>query len=424
MVSLQRIGKVAGLCGAVALAAWSGDRLGVRPALVKTTAALPVEHRHVAPLTIDVQRADIPRPAAIENPIVLNVDVAPVREPEIATAAITVKPQDEPKLFVEAAPTDSSPLPEPEPPLVQLASADASDLLPMPAPELSLGQIAGANTSDAPPIDIRPAIALIELPDECLDACIDRYLWALYERTRKEDTVKVRERRKVAVKRKGKMVMVTRTFTRLVNQDFTWKDPHAAEKFGMPMMDYVIGGMDRSFRTKLFHTLRAAELAGLSPGITSAFRDNYRQSIASGMKAASDRSYHGGSLRGGYGHGLAADVVSVDGATRAQRWVSTEKFWKWIDAHGKEFGIGRPYLGRDPPHVAPIDGREYAAHNPGMRTQAQADIKKRTRLAMRGSAPKTLKKRNPVQASSPARDIKQGVISDRARMAMAEPGRG
>jgi len=34
--------------------------------------------------------------------------------------------------------------------------------------------------------------------------------------------------------------------------------------------------------------------------------------------------------------------------------------WKWIDAHGKEFGIGRPYLDKDPPHVAPMDGKEYA----------------------------------------------------------------
>jgi hypothetical protein len=34
--------------------------------------------------------------------------------------------------------------------------------------------------------------------------------------------------------------------------------------------------------------------------------------------------------------------------------------WKWIDAHGEEFGIGRPYLDKDPPHIAPIDGKEYA----------------------------------------------------------------
>jgi len=145
----------------------------------------------------------------------------------------------------------------------------------------------------------------------------------------------------LTVKKKGKTVTVTKSFIKLVDEDFAWKDPKAAEKAGMPMMDYVIGGMDQSFKLKLFHALRAAEQAGLSPGITSAFRDDYRQSIASGLKAATDRSYHGGSFRGGFGHGLAADAVSVKGATRAQRWISTESFWKWIDAHGKEFGIGR-----------------------------------------------------------------------------------
>jgi hypothetical protein len=51
--------------------------------------------------------------------------------------------------------------------------------------------------------------------------------------------------------------------------------------------------------------------AGLGPGITSG--DDYRQSLVSGLKAATDRSYHGGSFRGGYGHGLAADLVSVNG---------------------------------------------------------------------------------------------------------------
>jgi hypothetical protein len=148
-------------------------------------------------------------------------------------------------------------------------------------------------------------------------------------------------------------------------------------------MDYVIGGVDRSFKLKLFHTLHAAEEAGLSPGITSAFRDDYRQSIASGLKAATDRSYHGGSFRGGYGHGLAADVVSVKGATKAERWISTEILWKWIDAHGNEFGIGRPYLDRDPPHVAPIDGREYASRRGAKPQHAESDMKKRNRLTAR-----------------------------------------
>src|SRR3954452_11977238 len=223
--------------------------------------------------------------------------------------------------------------------------------------------MASLTTSDPVPEPVRGAVNTTEIFDECLvaDVCIDRYLWALYQRTAKQDTIKVHERRKVTVRRKGKMVTVTRNFTRLVDEDFGWKDPKAAEKAGMSMMDYVIGGMDRSFRLKLFNTLRAAEAAGLSPGITSAFRDDYRQSIASGLKAATERSYHGGSFRGGYGHGLAADIVSGKGENRAQRWTSTEILWKWIDAHGSEFGIGRPYLGRDPPHVAPTDGNEYTS---------------------------------------------------------------
>jgi hypothetical protein len=403
--------KETALCGAVVLAVWYSAWLaGFGSAVVQTTAAVPVEHRRAALLAADTERADTPRPTAMGNATVASIDVTPAVELETAMAAATIAAPDEPNT---AAPD--------EPLMVVAALPDSSQV---PAPELPLVQVASADPSDPVPAEVRKAVRRIEILDECLvvDICIDQYLWALYQRTLKEDTDKVRERRKVTVKRKGKMVTVTRSFTRLVNQDFTWKDPHAAEKFGMPMMDYVIGGMDRSFKTKLFHTLYAAEQAGLSPGITSAFRDDYRQSIASGMKAAANRSFHGGSFRGGYGRGLAADVVSVDGATRQQRWVSTEKFWKWIDAHGKEFGIGRPYLGRDPPHVAPIDGKEYAAHNPGMRAHAQAHVKKPTRLAMRDSV--ATKPGKPKIVQNAARPTRQGTISDRSKMAMAEPGRG
>jgi len=142
------------------------------------------------------------------------------------------------------------------------------------------------------------------------------------------------------------------------------------------MIDYVIGGMDRNFKMKLFYMLQAAQHAGMQPGITSAFRDNYRQSIASGLKAASDRSYHGGSSHGGYGHGLAADVVSIKGATRAERQVSSENFWKWIDTH-KELGIGRPYLDHDPPHVGAIDGEEYVKHRGARPVRAASGAKDR-----------------------------------------------
>ena len=216
-----------------------------------------------------------------------------------------------------------------------------------------------------------PAVRPVETPSECPapEICIDDYLWALYERTPKIDTNKVVERVrvkvKVTIKKKNKNRTVTKTIIetniKYVVGDFTWKDPIAAKKAGMSLKDYVIGGMDRSFKLKLHRALRTMDNAGLMPGITSAFRDDYRQSIASGNKAASDSSYHGGSRRGGYGRGLAADLVSVKGDTRFQRYASSQELWKWIDAHEKELGIGRPYLDRDPPHVAPLDGAEYAA---------------------------------------------------------------
>ena len=360
------------LCG-TGVVAWFA---GFGSAGIQNTAA-PTLDRLAPFLSADFELADASQPTAMGNAGIGNVDVARAAEPVRGAPTDTTAASDEPKSIVEAGLTNSSQMLPPETPPVQMATA---------------------STPNAVPKDTKDTGSSIEILDECLvaDICIDRYLWALYQRTPKEDTIKVHERRKVTVKKRGKTVTVTKSFTRLVDEDFTWKDPKAAEKAGMPMMDYVIGGMDRSFKLKLFHMLRAAEQAGLSPGITSAFRDDYRQSIASGLKAATDRSYHGGSFRGGYGHGLAADVVSVKGATRAQRWISTESFWKWIDARGKEFGIGRPYLDRDPPHLAPIDGKEYAAHHGGTKAQhAESDMKKRNRLVARDdhSVAKSPKKR-------------------------------
>jgi hypothetical protein len=376
MKNPQRIAQVTSLlCGTAVLSGWVIAGLaGVGSARIENAAgALPIEVRHSPSLIADAQRANAPQAATVSA--VANADVAPTAEPVAKTVADkTALASADPASSVELTLPDSSPVQPPETPSMQVAAASTADLSP-------------DEIKDTP-------ASTIEIVDECLvvDICIDRYLWALYQRTPKQDTMKVEEKRKVTiqvtVKKKRKKItvskVVTRTFTKLVPQDFTWKDPHAAEKLGMPMMDYVIGGMDRSFKLKLFHTLHAAEQAGLQPGITSAFRDDYRQSIASGLKAASDRSYHGGSFRGGYGHGLAADVVSVRGATKAERWVSTEALWKWIDAHGKEYGIGRPYLDRDPPHVAPIDGKEYASRRGGSKAQhAEAHVKKSKRVAAR-----------------------------------------
>jgi hypothetical protein len=181
--------------------------------------------------------------------------------------------------------------------------------------------------------------------DECVaEDCIDQYLWSMYERTHKVDTIKVQELIRVPVKKKGHTRTVTKIVTKLEDEDFTWKDPQAAQRAGMSLAEYVIGGMDRDFKVRLYHLGRALDDAGLAPGMTSGFRDDYRQSIASGNKAATDRSYHGGTRRGGFGHGLAADLVSVKGESRSERWSSSESLWRWVDARGQEFEIGRPYL--------------------------------------------------------------------------------
>jgi len=207
-------------------------------------------------------------------------------------------------------------------------------------------------------------LAAIDAVDECLvpQICVDRYLWLLYDRTPKLDSLKLTDKKKVVVKRKGKPKIVTITTIRIVDEDFTWKDPKAADRVHMSLADYVIGGMDRSFKLTLYRALRMLDNEGFQPGITSAFRDDYRQEIASGLKARTDRSYHGGSFRGGYGNGLAADIVSVKGETRSARWVASDIMWKWIDTHEKELGIGRPYRDVDAPHVGSIDGKEYIDH--------------------------------------------------------------
>jgi len=338
--------------------------------------------------------------------------------PEVAAAAelvaqpfIDMKPATDMKAAAEATAA------EPEPKSMVLASVgDPAQILPSETPSM---QTAAAGTADPLPQDTRPQETLpqetrtapsrIEIVGECLvvEPCIDQYLFALYARTPKEDSIKETEKRKVEVKRRGKMVTVTRSFTKLVDNDFTWKDPNAAKRIGMPMSDYVIGGMDKSFKIRLFRLLQAAENAGLQPGITSGFRDDYRQSIASGLKAASNRSFHGGSLRGGYGHGLAADIVSVNGGTRDQRYNSSEAFWKWVDANGKQFGIGRPYLAFDPPHVGPIDGPEYVSRRGGTKV-ASADVKKRQKQAVHAK-PGTVKRQVAASSSSskPSRRLAQ-----------------
>lgn len=418
---------VAVSCPSAVLAGWLALSLSAyAPALIENSGANASAVSRAKDLS-RLDLADIPHAAAIEDGVALTADIAAAiaatpsivttetAAPEAPAPAIKLASADPllilpteaplvPQISTEPTPVASEVAPAPAPePVIKLASADPTEIVTTDA--LSPATIA---TGPAPAASkASPSADTTAVLDECyvIEACIDRYLWALYQRTPKEDSVKVEDRRAVTVKRKGKMVTVMRSFTKLVDEDFGWKDPKAADRAGMSMMDYVIGGMDKSFKKKLFRTLLAAEAAGLSPGITSAFRDDYRQSIASGLKAASDRSYHGGSTRGGYGHGMAADIVSTKGDNRAQRWVSTEVLWKWVDANGKALGIGRPYLGRDPPHVGPVDGTEYVSRR-GTSDRKEASVKPRKTRAVASAKPPKAKAQATREQKVPAKPQK------------------
>jgi hypothetical protein len=127
--------------------------------------------------------------------------------------------------------------------------------------------------------------------------------------------------------------------------DFTWKDPAAANRMGLSLQDYVIGGMDPGFREQLYNAGRAMDADGIHWSMLSAFRDDYRQRLAAGFKARVGNSLHGGSRRtGGYGRGRAVDVTAAEGT-------NPEDVWKWIDAHGAKYGLSRPMPSNDPAHI-------------------------------------------------------------------------
>jgi hypothetical protein len=179
-------------------------------------------------------------------------------------------------------------------------------------------QSPAASTTEPGPTASNPAPSLAPTPDPAMDE-VNQYLWSVYERT--------------TTKRDG-------------TGDFTWKDIAAAARLGMSLGDYVIGGMDRDFRELLYRAGLAMDAAGVRWTILSAFRDDYRQGLASGYKALTGDSLHGGSATtGGYGHGCAIDIVDADAKSRV--------LWTWVDANSTQLGLERPLPGLDPAHVQP-----------------------------------------------------------------------
>jgi hypothetical protein len=357
---VRRLAVLAALYGTGAITGWIGAGLAGLGSLSIESTGAPIQVSRATSATTRTEHVDPPRATAVSVADIAGGNAAlpdPSSMPQPAAVPGVIASVSTPAERNEAKETTGS---------VEVAgtgSGNAALSDPPPMPQPATPPVLSAVVSRTDPVQKAASSAVSsEALDACPepDVCIDQYLWSLYERTPKVDTIKVEERIKAKVKTKGKTRTVVKTLTKYVTEDFGWKDPKAAQKAGMSLKDYVIGGMDRDFRAKLYKALRAMDDAGLSPGITSGFRDDYRQELANGNKAAPDSSYHGGSRRGGYGHGLAADLVSVKGETRAERCTWSEILWKWIDANEKELGIGRPYLDRDPPHVASIDGKEYA----------------------------------------------------------------
>jgi hypothetical protein len=73
-------------------------------------------------------------------------------------------------------------------------------------------------------------------------------------------------------------------------------------------------------------------------------------------------------------------MSKASGATRA-RWISTEGFWKWIDAHGRSLGSGDRISMRSA--ASGPDRRQGICLSRGTKVQqAGSDMKKPKRLAV------------------------------------------
>ncbi|MCC6889354.1 MAG: hypothetical protein IT536_12540 [Hyphomicrobiales bacterium] len=277
----------------------------------------------VAPLAFSSPYPEPSRPDwAVQTPVA--TALASASSFSLAAASTSVEPDAESVPLVRAVrtlsirrPIGDAPEPEAE------ATIVTASLGGLPDREGAYGPSpAAAPAADEAAPASQPSAAPGSAPD------IDQYLWEVYQR---------------------------QPMKRDRGGDFSWKDPAAANRMGKTLQAYVIAGMDADFREQLYHAGKAMDEAGIEWTIVSGFRDDWRQSIASGLKARTGFSRHGGSRSvGGYGHGRAVDVGHIDSA-------KSHIVYRWIDANGAKFGLHRPYR-FDPPHVEPrLDWRRLAA---------------------------------------------------------------
>ncbi|KKW25057.1 MAG: hypothetical protein UY67_C0001G0059 [Candidatus Kaiserbacteria bacterium GW2011_GWA2_52_12] len=162
--------------------------------------------------------------------------------------------------------------------------------------------------------------------------------------------------------------------TKFDGKCFAHKDPQAAERRKMTLPQYTIGGVHPVFKERLVRLCKKLETEGFLCGITSPFRDDYRQKISEGFRAGNCNSYHGGSCRTkGWGDGRAVDMVNISSitATKKERVANNIKLWARIDELEKEFLIYRPMPDRDPMHIQPRGTLEAVA---GLREEMQKSV--------------------------------------------------
>src|SRR5437660_1386411 len=177
----RRINTLAGLALASCVLAWLAG-FGSAPiervsASAENAGAVSILERREPSLIASTALTDMPQAIVAANAAVSSLEVAAATQSAPEKATDTTASLDEPKSFVVASLTDPSQVFPPE----EVATA---------------------------PDTAMPAVSTIEINEECLVAeiCIDRYLWALYERAPKIDAIEVHDRRKVTVRRKGKTV--------------------------------------------------------------------------------------------------------------------------------------------------------------------------------------------------------------------------
>lgn len=136
-------------------------------------------------------------------------------------------------------------------------------------------------------------------------------------------------------------------------RDYTFKDPFIAVKMGRTLQGYVIGQMKSWFKVLLYKAGRAMDEVGIPMCLTAGHRGPERERLID-----KDDKGHG-VLHSYHGLGLAADVVACPEEGK-DRYENNRLVWRWIDEHGRKYGLGRPYGNWDRPHVGPIAGREYA----------------------------------------------------------------